>query len=61
MLLTYCIFFFGAATATLGQTASILLPGFQGRELEASILSTVCEEMPKYWNLKLLINLFTIF
>ncbi|CAI7600285.1 unnamed protein product [Penicillium pancosmium] len=40
MLLTYCIFFFGAATATLGKTVSLLLPGFQGRELEASILST---------------------
>ncbi|KAJ6000973.1 hypothetical protein N7481_001382, partial [Penicillium waksmanii] len=29
-----------AATIILGQTVSLLLPGFQGRELEASILST---------------------
>jgi hypothetical protein len=32
----------GATAAAAGQTATLLLPGFQGRTLEAGIISKVC-------------------
>jgi hypothetical protein len=32
----------GATAAAAGQTATLLLPGFQGRTLEAGVISKVC-------------------
>lgn len=32
----------GATAAAAGNTATLLLPGFKGQDLEASVIETVC-------------------
>lgn len=32
----------GATAAAAGNTATLLLPGFEGQDLEASVVETVC-------------------
>lgn len=32
----------GATAAAAGNTATLLLPGFEGQDLEASVIETVC-------------------
>jgi hypothetical protein len=61
MILISCLILCFATTIILGQTVSLPLPGFQGRELEARILSQVCQQILWHWSLKLPINFLAAF
>lgn len=39
----------GATAAAAGNTATLLLPGFQGRDLQAGVLGAVCVQSRGEW------------
>lgn len=56
-----CLILCVATTIIFGQTVSLLLPGFQMRELEARELSHDCEQILWHWSPSLSVNLLTVF